>query len=150
MPSEATPEPSLPITGRCYCGGRRIRAARVPQTVVYCHCADCRRASGAPVAAFAAFAETDVAFDPPLDRSASAAPGARRWFCPDCGSPLASAYDYLPGQVYVSLGLLDQADVLPPRLHAHDANRLGWLCIADDLPREGASSRARLKQARRP
>ncbi len=148
MPSETTPEPNLPITGRCYCGARSIRADRAPQTVTYCHCDDCKRASGAPVAAFAAFDTGDVAFDPPLDRFASAAPGARRWFCPECGSPLASAYDYLPGQIYLPLGLLDQADALPPRLHAHAAHCYRWLKLDDDLPRETASSRERLKQAR--
>ena len=48
------------ITGRCYCGKTTIRASRPPQMVAYCHCQDCRRATGAPVAAFAAFEVEDL------------------------------------------------------------------------------------------
>ena len=48
------------FTGRCYCGGITLSAQESPQTIAYCHCTDCRRITGAPVAAFAAFAENAV------------------------------------------------------------------------------------------
>lgn len=136
------------ITGRCYCGATQIRATRQPLTVAYCHCADCRRATGAPVAAFAAFEETAVTFTPNEGRSVSPNPGVTRTFCATCGSPLAGRFEYLPGQVYVALGVLDQADDLPPRLHAHDARRLKWLHIDDGLERIATSSRSRLLNSR--
>lgn len=134
------------ITGRCYCGRTRIRAQRPPQVVTYCHCSDCRRSSGAPVAAFAGFAVDDLSVEPTLTKWASAAPGAKRWFCPNCGSPIAAEYDYLPGQIYVSLGLLDQAEALEPQGHAHAEEAIGWLHIEDDLPRQTGSARETLKR----
>ena len=97
------------ITGRCYCGGITLSSQEAPQSVAYCHCIDCRRITGAPVAAFAAFGEKAVQASPAWPVSKSFAPGVSRWFCPDCGSPLAAAFDYLPGQLYVPLGLIDQA-----------------------------------------
>ena len=97
--------------------------------------------TGAPVATFAAFGLDDLTFDPPLDDGVSVNPGVTRWFCRACGSPLAGQYDYLPGQIYVSLGLIDQADALAPDRHSHAANALPWLHIADDLPRDAASRR---------
>jgi len=133
-----TPPPV--ITGRCYCGAVRLSARTLPQTVAYCHCRDCRRWTGAPVAAFAAFGEGDPDFSPPLGATFSAAPGGDRWTCPQCGSPLAARFDDLPGQVYVPLGLLDQAGSLPPRLHSHAEARLPWLHIPDDIPRHGGSA----------
>lgn len=133
-----------PISGRCYCGATTFRAARPPLRVAYCHCADCRRSTGAPVAAFACFEEGDVTFAPSEGRRAAASSGVKRTFCPSCGSPLSGRYDYLPGQVYVPLGLIDQAADLPPGLHAHASERLPWLHIADELERFGASSRSRL------
>ena len=136
----------LCITGRCYCGKSTINAHAPPQVVTYCHCADCRRASGAPVAAFAGFSTGDVNFAPALRASATAAPDAERWFCPDCGSPLASTYAYLPGQVYVPLGLLDQADTLEPQGHAHTDAALPWLHIQDNLPKTAQSARESLKR----
>ena len=129
------------ITGRCYCGGITLSAQEAPRTVAYCHCTDCRRITGAPVAAFLAFEENAVQVSPAWPTSKSFAPGVTRWSCPDCGSPLAAAFDYLPGQLYIPLGLIDQAAQLPPELHAHDGYRLPWLQIVDDIPRVGGSSR---------
>lgn len=128
-------------TGRCYCGTTRLQAVGDPQAVTYCHCSDCRRASGAPVAAFVAFEQVNVT---PTAKSVSPSKGVTRWFCADCGSPLTATYDYLPGQVYVSLGVLDQCDTLVPEGHSHADNTLPWLHIADDLPRSSGSARETL------
>ena len=133
------------ITGRCYCGGITLSAQKSPKTVAYCHCTDCRRITGAPVAAFAAFEENAVQASPAWPVSKSFAPGVRRWFYPGCGSPLAAAFDYLPGQLYIALGLIDQAAELPPELDVHDGCRLPWLQIADNIPRIGGSSRTALR-----
>ena len=138
---------SAVITGRCYCGATTVSATQAPQTIAYCHCTDCRRVTGAPVAAFAAFDETAVTFSPEEGRKVEANPGVVRTFCATCGSPLAGRYAYLPGQVYIALGLLDQANDLAPQLHAHDSQRLTWLHIDDDLERFAATSRLRLSEA---
>lgn len=132
------------ITGRCYCGATTIRATQAPLIVAYCHCTDCRRVTGAPVAAFAAFDEAAVTFTPDEGRRVSVNPGVVRTFCAACGSPLAGRYDYLPGQIYIAVGVLDQADELAPQLHAHEARRLRWLHIDDDLERLATTSRSRL------
>ena len=85
--------------------------------------------------------------DPEPETAPEVSQGVNRWFCPDCGSPLAATFDYLPGQVYVPLGLLDQAADLAPDQHCHDAARLPWLHIDDSAPRETASGRDRLNRA---
>lgn len=60
---------------------------------------------------------------------------------------MSGRYDYLPGQVYIAIGLLDQADQLAPRLHAHADNCLPWLRIDDDLERCTMSARDQLNRA---
>ena len=132
------------ITGRCYCGATTISATQAPQAVAYCHCTDCRRVTGAPVAAFAAFDEAVVTFSPDEGHKVVANPGVTRTFCSACGSPLTGRYAYLPGQVYIAIGLLDQASDLAPQLHAHESQRLPWLHIHDDLERFATTSRSRL------
>ena len=129
------------ITGSCYCGGIKLSSREAPQAVAYCHCSDCRRITGAPVAAFAAFDENAVQAIPDWPAPGSFRPGVTRWFCPDCGSPLAAVFDCLPRQIYIPLGLIDQAGDLPPEIHAHDESRLPWLHIPDGLPRSGGSAR---------
>ena len=143
----ADEDTSTAITGRCYCGATTISATQVPQTIAYCHCIDCRRVTGAPVAAFAAFDETAVTFSPDEGRKVVASPGVMRTFCAICGSPLAGRYEYLPGKVYIAVGVLDQANELAPQLHAHESQRLKWLHIDDDLERFANTSRSRLNDA---
>lgn len=41
--------------GGCLCGALRYLAAGTARDVCYCHCETCRRASGAPVVAWATF-----------------------------------------------------------------------------------------------
>lgn len=136
MPSDQTAEH---LTGRCYCGACSISAGAL-LTSAYCHCADCRRVTGAPVTAFAAVAEGTVALTGPV-KTITATQGVSREFCGDCGSPLSARFDYLPGHVYLPVGVMDDGEALAPRLHSHDSSRLSWLHIADDLPREEGSSR---------
>lgn len=132
------------ISGRCYCGETKLLSTKAPKSVVYCHCTDCRRVTGAPVAAFAAFDEAVLSFEPGEGRSVSVNPGVVRTFCELCGTPLTGRYDYLPGTVYVAVGVLDQADDLAPQLHAHESNRLSWLPIDNKCKRIAASARDEL------
>lgn len=132
------------LTGRCYCGASTIQATALPKAVTYCHCNDCRRITGAPVAAFAAFDEATIAITPSEGRQVSRVPGVKRTFCATCGSGLTGRYDYLPGTVYVAIGLFDQADLVAPQMHAHVANQLCWLDIQDDLDRHTGSARSQL------
>ena len=141
---KANDDTATVITGRCYCGATTISATQVPHTVAYCHCVDCRRVTGAPVAAFAAFDEAAVTLSPDEGRKVVVNPGVMRTFCSTCGSPLTGRYEYLPGQVYIAVGVLDQASALIPQLHAHEAQRLTWLHIDDDLERFATTSRSRL------
>lgn len=142
--TEAKDDRPAAITGRCYCGATTISITQAPQTIAYCHCIDCRRVTGAPVAAFAAFDEMAVRVSPDEGQKVVANPGVMRTFCAACGSPLTGRYEYLPGQVYIALGLLDQAGDLVPQLHAHESERLPWLHIVDDLERFAGTARSGL------
>lgn len=136
MPSEAE---TNSLTGRCYCGACSISAGPL-LTAAYCHCADCRRVTGAPVTAFAAVPEGSVTITGPAQKIEAAA-GVRREFCGTCGSPLTARFTYLPGHVYLPVGVMDHPETLAPRIHSHAASRLPWLHLTDDLPREDGSSR---------
>ncbi len=138
------PEPA-PITGRCYCGAHDIEATCAPQAVTYCHCTDCKRVTASPLPVFAAFPEGTVLITPALDAAKPVTKGVTRHFCPDCGSQLTARFDYLPGQVYVPIGVLDQAETLEPRLHCHAGSALSWLHLDDGLRRAEDSGRAFLQ-----
>lgn len=85
-----------------------------------------------------------MSFSPDAGRSVSLTEVVTRSFCPDCGSPLTGRYAYLPGTVYVPVGLLDGAEGFPPEMHAHHDNRLCWLSLKDSLPKHAGSARSSL------
>ncbi len=84
-------------------------------------------------------------FEPNEGHEVTVTPGVTRTFCASCGSSLTGRYDYLPDQVYISLGVIDQANELAPEIHSHAASRLTWLHIHDDLERLSTSARSKLK-----
>ncbi|SFK82874.1 Uncharacterized conserved protein [Shimia haliotis] len=139
MPSKA--DTTGKITGRCYCGAVLLRSDTPPATVAYCHCSDCRRWTGAPLPAFAALSTTDLHTSPDQGVGVSHSKGVTRWNCTSCGSPLMARFEYLPNQVYVPLGLLDQAADLPPALHCHANAAYPWLHVDDDTPRITGTAR---------
>lgn len=136
--------PNSTFTGQCYCGETRFTASESPSVVTYCHCADCRRVTGAPVAAFAAFRTEALTFTPDARTFVTVNKGVTRGFCGTCGSPMTGEYNYLLDQTYIALGLIDQANDLPPGLHAQTHGQLRWLHINDDLDRFQNSARTRL------
>ncbi|MFT6022199.1 MAG: hypothetical protein ACI9PY_000308 [Ascidiaceihabitans sp.] len=133
-----------PVTGRCYCGKTSLSASTPPIVTTYCHCHSCRRLTGGPVAAFSAFAKGDIDISPAPQHAEPVSAGVDRWFCARCGTALAATYDYLPDQVYVPIGVIDQADDFAPTQHCHAGSAMSWLHIADDLPRATDSARASL------
>lgn len=57
---------------------------------------------------------------------------------------MTAEFGYLPGQVYVPVGVMDNASELVPEMHAHADRCLSWLNIDDSLPRLDGSARADL------
>ena len=50
------------FTGGCLCGEVRYEAVGEPMAIAYCHCASCRKHTGAPVVAWVAFESDRVSF----------------------------------------------------------------------------------------
>ncbi len=71
--------------------------------------------------------------------------GVHRRNCPKCGTPLTARFGYLPGQVYVPVGILDEAAALAPQVECHVASHLPWVPIDPDLPASDGSARETLQ-----
>lgn len=121
--------------GGCQCGAVRYEVTGEPQHVALCHCNDCRKSSGAPMVAWAAFADTQFKLieGEPVTFNSSGA--AMRSFCAKCGSGLYYRNaEFLPGIVDIQSATLDDPDALPPSVHIQVAERLGWMETAHSLP----------------
>ena len=59
-------------------------------------------------------------------------------FCPKCGSSLA--WHYSGGQVWITLGSLDDPEQLKPQFHQFTGKELSWAHLDDDLPHHEQAS----------
>ena len=117
-------------TGGCRCGAVRFAAEGAPNWVAYCHCASCRHATGAPVAAYAGFPTAAVRFAAGPPTEFASAPGVTRGFCGRCGSPISFVGARWPGEVHLHLGSFDDCTDLVPSVQAFAEERLPWLHLA--------------------
>ena len=129
------PEASSDLTGGCLCGAVRYRVRDEAIVTTLCHCSLCRRAAGAPVAAWAMFPEDAFALESGGFTTYASSPGVERGFCGRCGTTLSFRADFLPGLIDLTIASFDEPERLPPMLHMWERKRLPWLVLGDDLPR---------------
>lgn len=125
----------MTLEGGCQCGAVRYQVAGTPQHVALCHCSDCRKSAGAPMVAWAAFAEDEFTLLQGDLTTYNSSGTALRSFCPTCGTGIAYRNaEYLPGIVDIQSATLDDPDALPAGAHIQTAERIGWMAEAHSLP----------------
>ncbi|GGY06278.1 GFA family protein [Paludibacterium paludis] len=140
------------LTGRCLCGAIHYRVSGPPLTVDHCHCASCRKASGAPFVTWFTARAFDVDWrGAPLAWYVSSV-GAERGFCGRCGSTLAYRHDAEPEEIDITVATLDHPQSLTPEHHLCWREHLPWV-EPDTLGRlplfEGTKDNAIYRQTRR-
>jgi hypothetical protein len=125
------------LTGRCLCGTIRYEIDGQIGPIAFCHCTECRRASGSAFAANANVARAEHRFVDGAEALVEyeSSPGKRRAFCGRCGSPMYSRTAAEPDTLRIRLGTLDQDPGGRPRLHVWTSEQAAWYAIDDDLPR---------------
>ena len=119
--------------GSCLCGAIRFEIAGQLAGIQLCHCSQCRRASGAAFAANLPVRSEDFRLVTGQPKAYESSPGKQRLFCGDCGSPIISRTDAVPGMVRVRAGLLAEPVETKAVFHFHVSSNASWLPIADDL-----------------
>lgn len=124
------------LSGRCLCGTVRFHITGRLGPIGYCHCSQCRRASGTAFAANADVRRGEIQFDSGLDRVSEyeSSPGKFRAFCARCGSPVYSRTTSDPGHLRVRLGTLDQDPGRRSLAHVWVSSKAPWFEIGDALP----------------
>jgi hypothetical protein len=128
-------------SGGCRCGAIRFEAFGEPRNCWYCHCADCRGYSGAPVMVWVGYENSQIRFTKGKPKVYESSPGIKWGFCPDCGSRLLweanlSRYgleDFLLTELTISS--FDAPEGFAPDRHWNDTGRIPWFDVHDELPR---------------
>ena len=129
--------------GGCLCGAVRYVLKAEPQVTAVCHCTHCQRQSGGvfsvnlvvPEAAYAQTGETKVF----PDRGDSGKP-VWRHFCANCGSPIISTIELMPGVVMVKAGTLDDLTGITPSLEVYTDHAADWMAPIPGARRFGQAA----------
>ena len=118
--------------GSCYCGAVRLEASGEPLQMGYCHCANCRKYSGAPLASFTLWKPDQVKITrgEELIGTFAGSEMSNRLYCIECGAHVAVDH---PG-----LGLIDTRTPLngltfKPVAHLNYEEKI--VAIKDGLPK---------------
>lgn len=123
------------MKGRCHCNSVQYELTGEALTHALCHCSDCRRHAGAPMAGWAMFKENNVKIIKGETKTYHSSQHGRREFCPNCGTGLFYRNAMiLPGIIDIQSGTLDEPNSLPARCHIQTAERISWMTGIQILP----------------
>ena len=133
-------EETMPITGGCLCGAVRFQITAKPLAACYCHCTMCQKQSGGPITAFATLPFEGFSFTKGKPAAYESSPGTLRLFCGACGSSLGARVAEDPKLIAISLGCLDDPNLIKPEFHSFTSTQVSWCEIDDGLPRHAEGS----------
>ena len=116
--------------GGCLCGAVRYVLNADPLMTAVCHCTHCQRQSGGvfstnlaiPDAAYVQTGETKVFTD-----KGDSGKAVWRHFCGNCGSPILSKVEVMPGLALVKAGTLDDMSGLTPGIEVYTDHAADWV-----------------------
>jgi hypothetical protein len=122
------------IKGSCLCGGVQFEVDEI-LLLTHCHCANCRKLTGAAFGTYAHVQRKHFRYLKGTDLIAQyeSAPGSYRQFCKICSSTVPGQADYLP-TISIPAGLFDDDPGVRPALHTFVRSKAPWWEITDELP----------------
>ena len=119
--------------GGCLCSAIRYRIAGSPISSALCHCATCRRASGAPLVAWLTVNRHQLQLLSGLPEVYRSSQGVKRQFCGSCGSQLSYEMVNRPETIDISTVSLDDPNLFPPTMEVWLDHKLPWHPARADL-----------------
>ena len=123
------------ITGSCLCGEVRYEADLPFLRAGHCHCARCRKHSGAAMSTQARIPRERFRLVSGAEfiRVYGGGSGAAKAFCKNCGSSLFGGEWPDGAEVSIRMGTLDEDPEIRPQFHTFVDSIAPWNEICDDL-----------------
>lgn len=116
--------------GACFCGAVKLTATGEPKSVGACHCPDCRRHTGAPVAVYADYLAEQIQFHDAVPALFESSPGTRRGFCNICGTTMTYEADNIPHMLEIHVGVFDDPAHFTPTANEKVDTKLPWISVS--------------------
>ena len=126
------------ISGSCLCGRVRYKSDAAPELTAICHCDNCQKQTGTAFSIIVAVPEGSLTFEGQdslgeyLDQGETGG-AVRRRFCRNCGSPLLSLVESVPGVGFIKAGTLDDRSWLAPTMHIWCDTAQPWVNIDQEM-----------------
>jgi hypothetical protein len=121
------------LKGGCLCGRVRYEADAAPFHETICHCADCRRAVGAPTVAWFSVPRAAFRFSAGTPAAYQSSAHVTRRFCGTCGTALTYESTDHPDEIDITTCSLDDAAAVPPKDHSFSSDKVKWDVVCDGL-----------------
>ncbi len=126
------------MSGGCLCGSVRYEYDGQPGNSSYCHCDDCKRATGGPytVGVLSKADKLRIVSGKVKGYTTIGDSGREitRQFCPQCGSPLFTRGQDCPDLVFIKAGSLDEPELIKPSCHIWTQRAVKWAYVDESLP----------------
>lgn len=122
--------------GHCLCGAVTYEYEGPENWRAHCHCESCRRNTSSAFTTFLGVPDARFRFTGAEPQAYESSPGVRRLFCGLCGSPMAYDADSFEGEIHLYAASLEDSSGFKPQGHVHYAERVPWVVLADDLPKQ--------------
>lgn len=124
------------LNGSCLCGSVSYKCSVEPSMTAVCHCNNCQKQTGTAFSIIVAVPEEAISFTDAGSLSEYLTKGetggaVRRRFCSNCGSPLVSIVESVPGAAFIKAGTLEDRSWLKPTLHIWCDTAQPWVEFAD-------------------
>ncbi|BAY08961.1 GFA family protein [Calothrix sp. NIES-2098] len=126
------------VTGGCLCGYVRYEYKEELEAANYCHCRDCRKATGSAFNIGVRLQSTALHIVAgkvkSYTKTGDSGNTITREFCPECGSPLFTRAPAKPQFVWLKAGSLDNPYLVKPMHQIWTDSAVPWAYIDPQLP----------------
>jgi hypothetical protein len=122
------------LTGGCLCGAVRYRTGTPSVPPTLCHCASCRRATGAHAMGLYTVTRATVEFTAGKQTEYRSSSDVPRGFCGRCGTSLTYWHARWPENLSFTISSLDNPWLAVPIDHTGMADAAPWDVPGDGLP----------------
>jgi len=126
------------LRGGCLCGAVRYECTGNTEDASYCHCDDCKKATGGPytVGVLAKAIDLHIISGRVKGYTTIADSGREitREFSGNCGSPLFTRAEKCLDLVFLKAGCLDEPELIEPSCQTWTKCAVPWAYIDEKLP----------------
>ena len=114
------------IEGGCFCGAVRYSFERDEYLSANCHCSMCRRISAAPFVSWMVLPLSCFEYTQGAPKELSSSSHGMRYFCKECGTPIACILKEDPENINITICSLDKPQDFEPKTEIYTNDKLPW------------------------